>query len=92
MLKNISIRTKLFLTVLALAVPALILVGVLSYLGGKTAVERTTHEHLTSVRAGKANQIEGVLRSDSKSGEDLCKKRDDYRRDDGLRRGASGDG
>jgi len=57
-LKNISIRTKLFLTVLALAVPALILVGVLSYLGGKTAVERTTLEHLTSVRAGKAHQIE----------------------------------
>ncbi len=58
MLKNIRIRTKLFLTVLALAVPALILVGVLSYLGGKAAVERTTLEHLTSVRAGKANQIE----------------------------------
>jgi PAS domain S-box-containing protein len=57
-LENISIRTKLFLTVLALAVPALILVGVLSYLGGKVAVERTTLEHLTSVRAGKAHQIE----------------------------------
>ena len=58
MLKNTRIRTKLFLTVLALAVPALILIGVLSYLGGKAAVERTTLEHLTSVRAGKANQIE----------------------------------
>ena len=61
MLKNIRIRTKLFLTVLALAVPALILVGVLSYLGGKAAVERTTLEHLTSVRAGKAHQIEGYF-------------------------------
>ena len=61
MLKNIRIRTKLFLTVLALAVPALILVGVLSYLGGKEAVERTTLEHLTSVRAGKAHQIEGYF-------------------------------
>jgi PAS domain S-box-containing protein len=57
-LKNTPIRTKLFLTVLALAVPALILVGALSYLGGKEAVERTTLEHLTSVRASKANQIE----------------------------------
>ncbi|MBD3873392.1 MAG: PAS domain S-box protein [Acidobacteria bacterium] len=61
MLKNIRIRTKLFLAVLALAVPALILVGVLSYLGGKEAVERTTLEHLTSVRAGKAHQIEGYF-------------------------------
>jgi hypothetical protein len=47
--------------VLALAVPALILVGILSYLGGKAAVERTTLEHLTSVRASKANQIEGYF-------------------------------
>ena len=61
MLKNTRIRTKLFLTVLALAVPALILVGVMSYLGGKEAVERTTLEHLTSVRAGKAHQIEGYF-------------------------------
>ena len=53
-----SIRTKLFLTVLALAVPTLLLVGVLSYLGGKAAVEETTLDHLTSVRASKANQIE----------------------------------
>jgi PAS domain S-box-containing protein len=57
-LKNAPIRWKLFLTVLALAVPALILVGFLSYLGGKAAVERTTLEHLTSVRASKAHQIE----------------------------------
>jgi PAS domain S-box-containing protein len=57
-LRNVPIRWKLFLTVLALAVPALILVGFLSYLGGKAAVERTTLEHLTSVRASKANQIE----------------------------------
>ncbi len=58
MLENAPIRTKLFLTVLALAVPALILVGVLSYLGGEAAVKRTTLDHLTSVRASKANQIE----------------------------------
>jgi hypothetical protein len=57
-LKNAPIRTKLFLAVLALAVPAIVLIGVLSYLGGKEAVEQTTLERLTSVRAGKANQIE----------------------------------
>ena len=53
-----GIRTKLFLTVLALAVPALVLVGLLSYFGGKSAVEETTLDHLTSVRASKANQIQ----------------------------------
>jgi PAS domain S-box-containing protein len=57
----VGIRTKLFLTVLALAVPALILVGILSYAGGKTAVERTSLEHLTSVRASKAHQIESYF-------------------------------
>ncbi|MDH3814811.1 MAG: HAMP domain-containing protein, partial [Acidobacteriota bacterium] len=61
MLKNLPIRWKLFLTVLALAVPALILVGFLSYVGGKAAVEQTTLEHLTSVRAGKVHQIEEYL-------------------------------
>jgi hypothetical protein len=60
-LKNISIRWKLFLTVLALAVPALVLIGVLSYLGGKSAVEEITLERLTSVRAGKAHQIEAYF-------------------------------
>jgi PAS domain S-box-containing protein len=54
----VGIRTKLFLTVLVLAVPAIVLVGVLSYLGGKATVEQTTLERLTAVRAGKANQIE----------------------------------
>jgi len=53
----VSIRTKLFLAVLALAVPTLLLVGTLSYLGSTTALERSTFERLTSVRADKANQI-----------------------------------
>jgi PAS domain S-box-containing protein len=60
-LRNAPIRWKLFLTVLALAVPALILVGVLSYTGGRAAVQRTTLEHLTSVRASKAHQIESYF-------------------------------
>jgi len=57
MLRNLPIRTKLFLTVLGVTLPALVVIGVLSYLGGKGAVERTTLDHLTSVRAGKANEI-----------------------------------
>ena len=57
MLRNFPIRTKLFLTVLGVTLPALVAIGVLSYLGGKGAVERTTLDHLTSVRAGKANEI-----------------------------------
>ncbi len=52
------IRTKLFLAVLALAVPALLLVGTLSYLGTKAALRRSTFDRLTSVRAEKANQIQ----------------------------------
>jgi PAS domain S-box-containing protein len=65
-LKNAPIRWKLFLTVLALAVPALILVGLLSYLGGKSIVKQNTLERLTAVRAGKAHEIEkyvGEMRS-----------------------------
>jgi len=53
----VGIRTKLFLTVLALAVPAIVLIGLLSYVGGKAAVEETTLERMTAVRAGKAHQI-----------------------------------
>jgi len=54
---NVRIRTKLFLAVLALAVPALVLVGILSYLGSRAALKRSTFDHLTSVRADKANQV-----------------------------------
>jgi PAS domain S-box-containing protein len=60
-MRNVPIRAKLFLTVLALAVPALILVGVLAYLGGEAAVTHATFEHLTSVRVGKARQISSYL-------------------------------
>ena len=56
-----SIRTKLYLTIVGVTIPALILVGVLSYLGGRAAVEKATLEHLTSVRADKATQIESYF-------------------------------
>jgi hypothetical protein len=72
---TLGIRTKLFLAVLALAVPALVLVGVLSYLGGKAAVTRTTLDHLTSVRAGKANQIENYFDQIRKQARTLAKDR-----------------
>ncbi|NOZ94329.1 MAG: response regulator [Acidobacteria bacterium] len=52
-----SIRTKLFVAVLALAVPALLLVGTLSYLGSKATLERSTFDRLTAVRADKARQV-----------------------------------
>ena len=57
-----GIRAKLFGAVLALAIPLLIIVGVFSYLGGKAAVKATTLEHLTSVRASKANEIEEYIK------------------------------
>ena len=60
-MKNIPIRAKLFLTVLALAAPALILVGVLAYIGGETAVTNATFKHLTSVRTAKAGRISSYL-------------------------------
>jgi PAS domain S-box-containing protein len=61
-MKTARIRTKLFLMVLAVTVPALVVVGGLAYLSGKAAVTRTTFDHLTSVRASKANQIESYFR------------------------------
>ena len=45
-----------------MTVPALVVVGALAYLSGKAAVTRTTLDHLTSVRASKANQIESYFR------------------------------
>ena len=56
-----SIRTKLYLTIVGVTIPSLMLVGVLSYLGGRAAVEEATLDHLTSVRADKASQIESYF-------------------------------
>jgi len=72
MLADMSIRTKLFLTLLGVTVPALVIIGILSYLGGKTAVEKTTLDHLTSVRAAKASQIEGYLNQIEKQARTLA--------------------
>jgi PAS domain S-box-containing protein len=74
-MSTMKIRTKLFLTVLALAVPLLVLVGGLAYVQGKSAVERTTFEHLTSVRAGKANQIEAYFDQVRKQARTLAQSR-----------------
>ena len=61
MLGSISIRTRLFLTLLGVTVPALVAIGLVSYLGGKATVERATLDHLTSVRASKADEIRGYF-------------------------------
>ena len=74
-MSTMKIRTKLFLTVLTLAVPLLVLVGGLAYVQGKSAVERTTFEHLTSVRAGKANQIESYFDQIRKQARTLVQSR-----------------
>jgi signal transduction histidine kinase/CheY-like chemotaxis protein len=70
MLKNLPIRTKLLLMLLVVALPALILVGVVAYQGGKSAIQRGTLDHLTSVRASKASQIEtyfSLIRSQART-------------------------
>jgi len=75
MLANVPIRTKLFLTILGVTVPALIFIGILSYLGGKATVEETTLDHLTSVRANKASQIESYFDQIRKQARTLAKNR-----------------
>ena len=75
MLNNTSIRTKLFLTFLGVTVPALIVIGGLAYLGGKAAVERTTLDHLTSVRAGKASEIRSYFEQIRKQARTLARNR-----------------
>ncbi len=70
---------------LALAVPVLVLVGGLAYLGGKSAVERTTFEHLTSVRAGKAQQIEEYFDQIRKQPRTLAQEPDGDRCHGGFR-------
>jgi PAS domain S-box-containing protein len=57
-MKNANLRTKLFLMVLAVVVPAMAVVWALAYFGGKATVTQATMDHLTSVRASKASQIE----------------------------------
>jgi len=58
MLRDVPIRTKLFLTILGVTVPALAVIGAVGYFGGRAAIQKTTFDHLTSVRASKADQIE----------------------------------
>ncbi len=53
-----NLRTKLFLMMLAVVLSAMLLVGTVAYFGGKAAVTSNTMDHLTSVRASKASQIE----------------------------------
>jgi PAS domain S-box-containing protein len=75
MLGSISIRTRLFLTLLGVTVPALVAIGLVSYLGGKATVERATLDHLTSVRAGKAGEIRGYFDQIRKQTRTLARNR-----------------
>ena len=61
MLKNAPIRTRLFLTILGVTLPALVAIGTVGYFGGRAAIQKTTFDHLTSVRASKADQIESYF-------------------------------
>ena len=75
MLKSVPIRTKLFLTILGVTVPALALVGAIGYISGRAAVEKTTFDHLTSVRAGKASRIKSYFDRIRKQARTLAKNR-----------------
>jgi len=75
MLDNVPIRTRLFITLLGVTVPALVAIGLVSYFGGKVAVERATFDHLTSVRAGKASQIRNRFERIEKQARTLAKNR-----------------
>jgi len=75
MLGSVPIRTKLFLTLLGVTVPALVAIGLVSYFGGKAAVEKATFDHLTSVRAGKADEIRGYFEQIRKQTRALARNR-----------------
>ncbi len=75
MLANVPMRTRLFLTILGVTVPALVVIGILSYLGGRATVEEATFDHLTSVRADKASQIRSYFDQIRKQARTLAKNR-----------------
>ena len=75
MLANVPMRTKLYLTILGVTVPALIVIGTLSYLGGRATVEEATFDQLTSVRADKASQIKSYFNQIRKQARTLAKNR-----------------
>ncbi|MEE4273912.1 MAG: response regulator [Thermoanaerobaculales bacterium] len=75
MFGSLPIRTKLFLALLGVTVPALMAIGLVSYFGGKAAVERATLDHLISVRAGKADEIRGYFEQIRKQTRSLARNR-----------------
>ena len=56
------IRRKLFLLILAVTIPAVTFVGVVSFVRGRTVARNATLDHLTSVRASRADQLEVTFR------------------------------
>lgn len=62
MLSRAPIRRKLFLLILAVTIPAVTIVGVGSYVRGRTVARNATLDLLTSVRASRADQLETAFR------------------------------
>ena len=56
-----NIRSKLILTVMAVALTSIAVIAYVSYTSGKKALEEEIFDHLTSVRASKSLQIEAYL-------------------------------
>ncbi len=55
------IRTKLLILMLGVGIPAVVVIGGAGYARGKRAVEQQVFDHLTSVRATKAREVEDYL-------------------------------
>lgn len=58
---SLSIQSKLLLLIIGFSMAAISIIGFLGYYSGKEALTRTVFNHLTSVRASKAYQVESYL-------------------------------
>ena len=58
MFGSLKIRGKVLAMALAVAIPATVVVGAVGYLTGRSVIREAKMDHLTSIRAAKAGQIE----------------------------------
>jgi len=61
MFGSLRIRAKVLLLALAVAIPATIVLGTIGYVTGRAAIQQAKLDHLTSIRASKASQIESYF-------------------------------
>jgi PAS domain S-box-containing protein len=61
MFEALRIRAKVLVMALAVAIPATVVVGAMGYVSGKAAIRQAKLDHLTSIRASKASQIESYF-------------------------------